>query len=738
MKSIKYLNLLVLIVFFLSAGLAPVKLAFAKSPTIKKLVVKDDLVQVEIDGAFTYTVYNPDPFNVAIEFPGVSAGAFAGRISPKAKGITSINVKDGQKGTRVEVLLDSPAAIKPSVETNTFTLGIEPPASSQAPLAQANKNIAQDGKDAAQAGKNPGPPSKGQASAAGQDPADQPATAANATPADHPGTAANATMITGIKFTRDANNVTLVITGNGVIKPGISSLTDRIVIDFYGVTMAAGLPEQTVPPVVAIRSGAYPGKVRLVIDMQKNASYETLASGNTLRIIMPLAAGQPAADQPAAGKTLQVTPAPSGASGPAPRPEQKISLDFEHAQIVPIFMLLGQVGGYNVVVHPSVAGTITLKLKDVPWKQALNILLKTFSLGKKIDGNVMTIAPLSQFEKWAREKEKMKEATQTSEELAQEVIKLNYAAASDVTDYINNAKLLSPRGNITTDKRMNTLIIKDIPSQIDKVKKLVSIIDVAKPQVMIEAQIVEVSSNYTQNLGVRWGGSASFADAGSANPQKFDFSVNTPVATAGPGVTGGSNLGSTSSSSSSSTTSGASPAGAGMFTLGTANSIALNLSIEALEQTEEAKTIANPKVLTIDNESATIMSGQSIPVQTTTAAGTTTQFVNANLNLTVTPRITPNGYVMLQVNASNDNLGTLTPQGYAIDKKNVTTQALVQNGQTLVLGGIFKNSTNTSTSGIPLLSKIPILGWLFKTRQINGPNRDELLILITPRIVQNQ
>ncbi len=617
MKSVKYLNLLVLIAFFLAAGLAPIKLAFAKSPTIKKLVVKDDLVQVEIDGAFTYTVYNPDPFNVAIEFPGVSAGAFAGQISPKAKGITSINVKDGQKGARVEVLLDSPAAIKPSVETNTFTLGIEPPASSQAPLAQANKNIAQDGKDAAQAGKNPGPPSKGQASAADQ-------------------------------------------------------------------------------------------------------------------------ADQSAADQPAAGKTLQVTPAPSGASGPAPRPEQKISLDFENAQIVPIFMLLGQVGGYNVVVHPSVAGTITLKLKDVPWKQALNILLKTFSLGKKIDGNVMTIAPLSQFEKWAREKEKMKETTQTSEELAQEVIKLNYAAASDVTDYINNAKLLSPRGNITTDKRMNTLIIKDIPSQIDKVKKLVSIIDVAKPQVMIEAQIVEVSSNYTQNLGVRWGGSASFADAGSANPQKFNFSVNTPVATAGPGVTGGSNLGSTSSSSSSSTMSGASPAGAGMFTLGTANSIALNLSIEALEQTEEAKTIANPKVLTIDNESATIMSGQSIPVQTTTAAGTTTQFVNANLNLTVTPRITPNGYVMLQVNASNDNLGTLTPQGYAIDKKNVTTQALVQNGQTLVLGGIFKNSTNTSTSGIPLLSKIPILGWLFKTRQINGPNRDELLILITPRIVQNQ
>ncbi len=729
MRSIKHFkHLLILIVFFLAAGFVPAKPASAKSPTIKKLEVKDDLVRIEIDGAFTYTVYNPDPFNVAVEFPGISAGSFAGKISPKAKGITSVKVVNGRKGAKVEVLLDSPAGIKPSVRANTFSLDIVPPAPGQ---AENNKN-AQTGPQV-QAGNSENAASAktmaggGQTFAAGKD------------PADHQAAAAKATEITGIKFTRGEDNVSLVITGNGVLKPGIFSLTDRIVIDFHGVTLAASLPEQTMPPVAAIRSGSYPGKVRLVIDIRKNTSYETLATGNTVRVVMPLAAeGQ--ADQSAVqagqptGAAAQVTPAPP-ASGPVPRPRQKISLDFENAQIVPIFMLLGQVGGYNVVVHPSVSGTITLKLKDVPWEQALKILLDTFSLGEKITGNVMTIAPLSQFEKWAQEKERLKEATQTSEELAQAVIKLNYASASDVTNYINNAKLLSPRGTITTDTRMNTLIIKDIPSQIEKVKKLVSIIDVAKPQVMIEAQIVEVGSTYTQNLGIRWGGTASFADAGTANPQKFDFSVNTPVANAGPGVSGGATVAGTTATTT--TTTAGLPQGAGMFTLGTANALSLQLSIEALEQLNESKTIANPKVLTIDNESATIMSGQSIPVQTTTAAGTTTQFVNANLNLTVTPRITPNGYVLLQVNASNDNLGTLTPQGYAIDKKNVTTQALVKNGETLVLGGIFKNSTNTSTSGIPLLSKIPILGWLFKTRQINGPNRDELLILITPRIVKS-
>ena len=608
----KRIFLLLLTVVFLAAGFwAAAGPAFAEKQksAIKNLEVKDNLIKIEIGGAFTYTVYNPDPFNVAVEFPGVSAGAFAGRIGNlKARGITSVDVIDGRGGTKVKVLLDRPAAVKPSVKAGIFRLAIEPPA---------------------------------------------------------PGKTAQATA--------------------------------------HGTKAAP--PMGTATPDAGPASGLANGP----------------AGGLT---------SQPA-KQPAVRTSVQPAGL-AGPTGPMPHPGQKISLDFENAQIVPIFMLLGQVGGYNMVVHPSVRGTITLKLKDVPWEQALDILLHTFGLGKRVKGNVMTIAPLSQFVKWDKEKEQLQEATQTSQALAQAVIKLNYASAADAAGYISNAKLLSPRGNITTDNRMNMLIIKDIPSQIKKIEKLITIIDVPKPQVMIEAQIVEVESDYTQNLGIRWGGTASFADAGTANPQKFDFSVNSPVLAAGPSVAGGTNLGATVTTSTTST-----PAGVGLFTLGTANSISLNLSIEALEEIDKSKTLANPRVLTLDNESATIMSGQSIPVQTTTAAGTTTQFVNANLNLTVTPRITPDGYVLLKVNAANDTLGTLTPQGYAIDKKNVTTQALVKNGETLVLGGIFKSSTNTSTSGIPILSKIPILGWLFKTRQISGPNKDELLILITPRIVKS-
>ena len=761
MKSARCANFHILIVFlfsfFLAAAFfswAPARPACADSSAIKikNLQISDDLIRIEIDGAFTYTLYNPDPYKVTIEFPGVSAGSFAGEINPKAKGITSVNVTDNNKATKVDVLLDSPATIKPSFYKDTFRLALIQPAGASAtntpsPASiSAEKKVEAGNENAAAAAKGgPQPEPAAQAKSASSEPAAQAASPKiNAREQ-----AARATRITGVQFEQEAGGATFVVTGNGALQSGVFSLPNRIVVDFYGVSLGAKVPKEAPLPVTGIRSGSYPDKVRFVIDTRENTTYKTLSSGDTLKIVMTAGQLTGGAAEGAAGnagrsemKPAETQAAKQAAStgaetgGPTPRPGQKISLDFENAQIVPIFMLLGQVGGYNVVVHPSVSGTITLKLKDVPWEQALDILLKTFSLGKEIKGNIMTIAPESQFETWAKEKEKLREATQTSEELTQAVVKLNYATASDVTGYITSGKLLSPRGSITTDTRMNTLIIKDTPTQINKIKNLIALIDVAKPQVMIEAQIVEVSSNYTQNLGIKWGGLANLGDNLTADPQMFNWSVNSPVAFAGPGISAGATLNPNNTSATTAVSGTGQPAGAGFFRLGTANSMVLDLSIEALEQINESKVIANPKVLTIDNEAATIMSGQSIPVQTTTAAGTTTTFVNANLNLTVTPRITPNGFVQLQVTASNDTLGTLTPQGYAIDKKNVTTQALVKDGETLVLGGIFKKSENSSSSGIPLLSKIPILGWLFKTRQLNGPNRDELLILITPRIVR--
>ncbi len=737
MRAVKLKQTLVL--FFIAAALLAlgpfpaVNSCRAEAATIKTVEIKDYLLRIAIDGPFTYTMYNTDPYKVTVEFPGVSAGSSAGQLNPKVKGITSVNVANSSKGATIQILLDSPAIVKPRLDSGVFELVVQ--SSGQSPRASG-----------AHTSQN-APASNGAA-----DPKPQAGSYASISNAASSGTKTaikearqprgkeqkiqedpvpdvKATGLTSLRFERKAGSVELVITGNGTLKPHIFSLPHRIIIDLYGIRKAAPKPEGIVSPVRAIRSGSYPGKLRLVIDIKKHTQYQAMSVGDTLRIVMPVAGKEttPAAVSATPGQQPALENA-SASSGPVPKPGQKISLRFENANIVPIFMLLGKVGGYNVVVSPSVQGTITLSLKDVPWQQALDILLNTFSLGKEIDGNVMTIAPLSQFSAWDRAKEQLQKSTQSAENTVQEVIKLNYASAADVTGDINSAKLLSPRGNITTDARTNTLIIKDIPSQIDRIKDLIRIIDVAKPQVMIEAQIVEVDSSYTQNLGVRWGGTQNIASsAGATIPfgqpgfqQSFNFSANTPVATAG--ATAGSPT---------------SPVGAAAFALGTANALSLQLSLEALETVNHAKSLANPRVLTIDNESATIQQGTSIPVQTTTAAGTTTQFVNANLNLTVTPRIAPNGYVQLKVTAANDSLGQLTPQGYAINRKNVNTQALVKSGDTLVIGGIYTTNENSSVSGVPFLDKIPLLGALFRTRTLNGPNPSELLILITPRIVKN-
>jgi type IV pilus assembly protein PilQ len=239
--------------------------------------------------------------------------------------------------------------------------------------------------------------------------------------------------------------------------------------------------------------------------------------------------------------------------------------------------------------------------------------------------------------------------------------------------------------------------------------------DVPKPQVMIEAKIVEIDNTYTRTLGIRWGGNANDTNlATRVDDVAGNFSVNTPVTRFGPDQTG---------------------AGVELL-LGSINdSINVDLSLEALETIGKSKKLANPRVLTIDGETANIQQGSSIPVQTTTAEGTKTEFVNANLNLQVTPRITPDGFIQLKVSAANDSPGDITPGGIAINRKNVSTQAIVKDGETLVIGGIYTTQDNKTESGVPVFHRIPLLGWLFKTRTDLKP-QNELLILITPRIVK--
>jgi type IV pilus assembly protein PilQ len=687
----------------------------ADAAVIKSVNIKDNLAQFEIDGPFTYTIYTLDPYRVVADLPQVKAGAFTGKIpSSNTRGITEVSISEDQKATHIEMLLESPGEVKPGLEGNVFSLLVNPvPGAQSAPKADVTAEAE-------------GPPENGEA--APPSPEAQPA------PEKKEPLPAAATEITGIEFTQENDRLNIVITGNGELKANVFSLPDRIVMDIPGTELKATLPKEVIAPVKGIRSGEYPDKIRLVIDVRKSVNYEVLAKGSQLVLSMPHTQGAPvaaakpeeapeAAPQAAAKPGVPVIDQKQAAVSPSAGSYtgQRISLDFQNADIVPIFMLLGEVSGYNVVVHPSVTGTVTLKLKDVPWNQALDLLLDTFSLAKSVEGNVMKIAPLAQFAQWKQDKEKLKETEERTDPLLQDVIKLNYATAASVSEAINNAKLLSPRGNITPDARMNTLIIKDIQKNLEKIRELVKIMDVAKPQVMIEAQIVEVNSTYAENIGVRWGSEIPM----SGGQEFINFAINPPMQTANiPNMSPDSEL------------TPLNPGGTATFRLGTANAAKIQLNIEALETVGKSRKLANPRVLTLDNEAASIQQGTSIPVQTTTAEGTTTTYVNANLNLTVTPRITPEGFIQLKVTAANDSLGIQTSQGFAIDRKNVSTQALVKDGETLVLGGIFTTTESTTDEQIPFLGKIPILGWLFKQKKVTGPNPTELLILITPKIVK--
>lgn len=700
-RIIRTVDILLIILLGFSLGCASkggVKAA-SGAPEITAVNFLEEKIEVKASGQFTYTIFKPsDPYKVVVQLPGLGAGRFKGKLESKTIGVTEITVSETDSSTKsamLEILLESPGTeVQPLYGSNTLVIGIK--ADGEGPFAEDKITV----------GAERAMPAEVMVAAKETQAQERPQAAGVK---DVP-SAVSATSINEVGIEYSKAETKLVIKGNGVLIPNVFALRNRVVIDMPEVQMKAALPSTVKPPLKGIRSGVYPDKVRLVVDLAGESDFEAVTVGNS--VVITLLAKEPEWD-------IVSAPAEPGRPGAPAAPfglgevyaGQKISLDFQDADITPIFMLLGEVGGYNVVVHPNVKGTITLKLKGVPWDKALDIILKIHSLEKSMEGNILKIAPIAEFARWKDEETKLRDAERMAEPLDQKVIKLNYATADDVQKAIRDTRILSPRGSVTVDKRMNTLIVQDIAEGIEKISELVDIMDVVKPQVMIEAKIVRVNSEYSKELGIRWGG--TFIGQ-NWPPVGGDFSVNTPPASAGAGA--------------------AVQGGALGMIIGTANTVRVNLSLSALETTNKARTLSNPKVLTMDNEAANIQQGDSIPVQTATAEGTTTVFVNANLNLSVTPRIAPDGYVQMKIDANNDQ-ADLIFGALGIKRQGIKTNAIVKDGETLVVGGIYTTEDTDVEAGVPYLSKIPILGNLFKTRRKEGPSSTELLILITPKIV---
>jgi len=426
---------------------------------------------------------------------------------------------------------------------------------------------------------------------------------------------------------------------------------------------------------------------------------------------------------------------------------EKITLDFQNADIHNILRIIADVSGLNIVTSDEVKGTITIRLKDIPWDQALDVVLESKDLDKMAMGNVVRIAPADKIKQAQERQLASKKTLEQLEPLVTSVIPVNFAKASEITSTIKGKEvgLLSDRGNITADNRTNVLIVKDISKSVNDISAMVKRLDKPTPQVLISARIVQADNNFSRGLGIQWGG--SFRN--QSNSHLYGLSgVNTAVATTAASpfsqtVTPGSSaqFSSTFIPSPSLAVNFPTNQAAGFgITLGRLGSTAaeLDLSLDIGETTGSINVLSRPKVVTTDNKKATIKQGQKYPYIVRNQEGQlSTDLKDIDLQLDVTPRIAFDGSVNMEISVKRDALGSVKNQlgDPSIDNREATTEVLVKNGETTVIGGIIEESETNNIQKVPGLGDMPVIGYLFKGTE-KTKSKTELLIFITPQIIE--
>jgi type IV pilus assembly protein PilQ len=428
---------------------------------------------------------------------------------------------------------------------------------------------------------------------------------------------------------------------------------------------------------------------------------------------------------------------------------EKLSLNFQNVEVRAVLQVIADFTGFNFITSDTVGGNLTLRLKDVPWDQALDIILQTKGLDMRKNGNVVWIAPRDELA--TKEKLALEAQAQISdiEPVRTESFQLNYQKADAFQKILadKDQRILSKRGSAVIDPRTNTLFVQDTPSRLEQVRALVRKIDVPVRQVMIEARIVEASDTFTRNLGARLGtfdrgtnggppgqnfpgkGDDRITAGGSLDATGFFTSqIATPIPTFA--QTLGVNLPATGIN-------GRNPGVFSLILFNSALSKFLNMEVTALQADGKGKIISSPRVITADQVEATIEQGTEIPYQQATSSGATSvAFKKATLSLKVKPQITPDDNIIMDLNVHKDSVGTVTTAGPSIDTKQITTNVLVQNGGTVVIGGIYTQTQNDQTTKVPVFGDLPYVGFLFRTNS-KQDDRNELLIFISPRIMKS-
>ncbi|MEK7237826.1 MAG: type IV pilus secretin PilQ [Nitrospirota bacterium] len=595
-----------------------------------------------------------------------------------------------------------------------------------------------------------------------------------------------AQTLTRIDVQRGIDDIRVVISGDGKLAHEVTRLDERrLVIDIPRVASAIRKPVMSVNHRILkqVRLGYHADKVRVVLDLAGQAAYSVEPQGESLIVTLRHDSGadmlavadhsrdvavetvkleNPVKQQIQVGvnprvaqramatirrssmnfyvRPVQMTSDADGGERSTPKEDlvvgetryvgRRISLDFQQADISNVLRLIAEVSGFNMVVGEGVKSKVTMKLVSVPWDQALDMILKMNGLGKIRQGNILWIDSLANIARQQNEESQAKDAKMKAEELVDRVFYIRNLQATELMTALR--QYLSPRGLMQISQGTNALIVRDTESKIGVMKQLVDGLDLEVPQVQIEARIVQADTTYSRSLGVQWGvqnvnqvGSSGVANfksgvVGPFGSQVSDFLVNLP-ATVG-GLTATPGVG---------------------FTIGKTDGAKLDMRLSAGELLGLSKVIAAPKVTTLDKREAKISQGESIPFQTTSLQGTQTTFVDANLELNVTPQITSRDpkevgkTIQLKVRATRNAVGARSnPAGPSIDRREANTQVIIRDGETMVIGGVFIDSQNNSVAGIPYLSRVPVLGWLFK-QKTESVAKQELLIFLTPSIVKS-
>ncbi len=668
----------------------------------------------------SFTIDNPA--RISIDLPQTSLALPSRRIDVHAGGLDTVLAAEDKDRSRIVLELDKMLPYTTQVAGNDVIVML------------GDTSVAQAADTAAGAGA----PATDQAAASGSAPADTaaPAETPAAASSDSGDEASAVRAIRSIDFRRSADGGGRVIVQltDPHTEINLRQLGDQIVVDFADTEVPAAYARRYDAtdfgtPVTGFDVTQSGGNTEIVINA--TGEYEQLAYQSDTQYVVEV---QP--QRQAAASTGEARRQYTG---------ERITLNFQDIDTRTVLQLLADTSGQNIVVSDSVKGTVTLRLQNVPWDQALDIVLQTKGLGKRQEGNVIIVAPADELA--AREKEELAASkdVQELEAVQTEFLQVNYAKAADLAALIKSrtSSMLSARGSVSVDARTNTLLLQDTPERLADIRRMVAALDIPIRQVLIEARVVIVNDDFERELGTVLGltgatqngpgglittsGTAAGTDeilSSTISGQQFPATIPT-----GTNATNRYNVNLPT------------PDQAGSISFGVLGSDYLvDLELSAAQLETRADIVSAPRVVTANQKKAVILQGVEIPYQESASSGATTvQFEQAVLSLTVTPQITPDNRIILDLDVKDDSVGTVVVESGgvnvpAINTQEVTDQVVVNDGQTVVLGGILQTTHRVQETKIPVLGDIPVLGHLFKqTTRTN--DKDELLIFVTPKIV---